>query len=151
MKSLKGRKKLPNFSEYSSNTYTRYVIYRGFRCYRCRWRQCWIFGCHNSSSSGCTGATNRKSTARRCRGQHGNQTAVSQFSYRNLDANQNQFFTAAAFRCCFDGLDDLLPYLYQPDGTKGLPQELIDKIEMAPYTKADFQAVIVPPAFDAHD
>ncbi|KAI1170269.1 FAD/NAD-P-binding domain-containing protein [Nemania sp. FL0916] len=56
------------------------------------------------------------------------------------DAGGNTYFTAAAFRCCFDGLDDLLPYLYQPDGTKGLPQDLIDKIEMAPYTKADFHA-----------
>ncbi|KAJ8131394.1 hypothetical protein O1611_g2226 [Lasiodiplodia mahajangana] len=58
------------------------------------------------------------------------------------DAGGNTYFTAAAYRCCFDGLDDLLPYLYQPDGSKGLPQELIDKIEMAPYTKADFHADI---------
>ncbi|KAI1194170.1 FAD/NAD-P-binding domain-containing protein [Nemania serpens] len=54
------------------------------------------------------------------------------------DAGGNTYFTAAAYRCCFDGLGDLLPYLYEPDGTKGLSQDLIDNIEMAPYTKADF-------------
>lgn len=58
--------------------------------------------------------------------------------------NWTQYFTAAAYRCCFDGLDDLLPYIYQSDGTKGLSQELIDKIEMAPYTKTDFHAVVPP-------
>ncbi|KAI1826377.1 FAD/NAD-P-binding domain-containing protein [Xylaria intraflava] len=58
------------------------------------------------------------------------------------DAGGNTYFTAAAYRCCFDGLSDLLPHLYQPDGTKGLPQELIGQIEMAPYTKADFHADI---------
>ncbi|KAI0197010.1 FAD/NAD-P-binding domain-containing protein [Astrocystis sublimbata] len=54
------------------------------------------------------------------------------------ESGGNTYFTAAAFRCCFNGLNDLLPYLYQSDGTKGLPQELIDKIEMAPYSKSDF-------------
>ncbi|KAI1135534.1 FAD/NAD(P)-binding domain-containing protein [Hypoxylon sp. FL0543] len=54
------------------------------------------------------------------------------------DAGGNTFYTAAAFRCCFDGLPDLLPYLFQADGTKGLPQDLADKIEMTPYTKTDF-------------
>ncbi|KAF2963719.1 hypothetical protein GQX73_g9852 [Xylaria multiplex] len=58
------------------------------------------------------------------------------------NAGGNTYFTAAAYRCCFEGLEDLLPYLYQADGTKGLSQELIDKIEMAPYTKADFHADI---------
>ncbi|KAI0409312.1 FAD/NAD-P-binding domain-containing protein [Xylaria palmicola] len=58
------------------------------------------------------------------------------------DAGGNTYFTAAAYRCCFDGLADLLPYLYQPDGTKGLSQELIDNIEMAPYTRADFHSDI---------
>ncbi|KAI8624143.1 FAD/NAD(P)-binding domain-containing protein [Xylariaceae sp. FL1651] len=58
------------------------------------------------------------------------------------DAGGNTFFTAAGYRCCFDGLEDLLPYLYQPDGTKGLPQDIVDKIEMAPYSKADFHADI---------
>lgn len=61
-----------------------------------------------------------------------------------MDTNCTQYFTAAAYRCCFDGLGDLLPYLYQPDGTMGLSQDLIDKIEMAPYTKADFHEVSVP-------
>ncbi|KAI2627612.1 FAD/NAD(P)-binding domain-containing protein [Hypoxylon sp. NC1633] len=58
------------------------------------------------------------------------------------DAGGNTFYTAAAFRCCFDGLQDLLPNLFQADGTKGLPQDLVDKIEMTPYTKADFHADI---------
>lgn len=57
------------------------------------------------------------------------------------DAGGNTYYTAAGYRCCFDGLRDLLPFLYQSDGTKGLPQDLIDKIEMAPYTKEDFHAV----------
>ncbi|KAI1643188.1 FAD/NAD(P)-binding domain-containing protein [Daldinia loculata] len=58
------------------------------------------------------------------------------------DAGGNTFYTAAAFRCCFDGLQDLLPNLFQPDGTKGLPQNIVDKIEMTPYTEADFHADI---------
>ncbi|KAI1810653.1 FAD/NAD-P-binding domain-containing protein [Poronia punctata] len=58
------------------------------------------------------------------------------------DAGGNTYFTAAAYRCCFDGLDDLLPYLYHEEGTKGLPQDLVDRIEMAPYTKSDFHADI---------
>ncbi|OTA89360.1 hypothetical protein M434DRAFT_14575 [Hypoxylon sp. CO27-5] len=58
------------------------------------------------------------------------------------DAGGNTFYTAAAFRCCFDGLQDLLPNLFQVDGTKGLPQDLADKIEMRPYTKADFHSDI---------
>lgn len=57
------------------------------------------------------------------------------------DAGGNTYFTAAGYRCCFDGLEDLLPILYQSDGTKGLPKNLIEKIEMDPYTKADFHAV----------
>ncbi|KAI0381201.1 FAD/NAD(P)-binding domain-containing protein [Hypomontagnella monticulosa] len=56
------------------------------------------------------------------------------------DAGGNTFYTAAAFRCCFDGLPDLLPHLYQADGTKGLPQELVERIEMEAYTKEDFLA-----------
>ncbi|KAJ2998141.1 hypothetical protein NUW58_g424 [Xylaria curta] len=59
------------------------------------------------------------------------------------DAGGNTYFTAAAYRCCFNGLDDLLPYLYQPDGIRGLSQELVDKIEMTPYTKTDFHADII--------
>lgn len=57
------------------------------------------------------------------------------------DAGGNTFYTAAAFRCCFDGLQDLLPHIYQADGTKGLPEELVARIDMKPYTKADFHAV----------
>ncbi|OTB02413.1 hypothetical protein M426DRAFT_62296 [Hypoxylon sp. CI-4A] len=58
------------------------------------------------------------------------------------DAGGNTFYTAAAFRCCFDGLDDLLPHLFQSNGTKGLPPDLISKIQMEPYTKANFYADI---------
>ncbi|KAI1371592.1 FAD/NAD(P)-binding domain-containing protein [Hypoxylon crocopeplum] len=58
------------------------------------------------------------------------------------DMGGNTYYTAAAFRCCFDGLPDLLPNLFRLDGTKGLPQELVDRVEMAPYTKADFHADI---------
>ncbi|KAI5859977.1 FAD/NAD(P)-binding domain-containing protein [Durotheca rogersii] len=58
------------------------------------------------------------------------------------DAGGNTFYTAAAFRCCFDGLADLLPHLYAADGTRGLPPELVARIEMAPYTRADFHADI---------
>ncbi|KAI1411616.1 FAD/NAD(P)-binding domain-containing protein [Hypoxylon sp. FL1857] len=58
------------------------------------------------------------------------------------DAGGNTFYTAAAFRCCFDGLQDLLPNLFQADGTKGLPQDLVDMIEMTSYTKADFHSDI---------
>lgn len=56
-------------------------------------------------------------------------------------AGGNTYYTVAGFRCCFDGLSDLLPFLHQSDGTRGLPQDLVDKIEMAPYTKTDFHAV----------
>ena len=59
------------------------------------------------------------------------------------DAGGNTYFTAAGYRCCFDGLEDLLPFLYQADGKKGLPKDLVEKIEMDPYTKADFHAVSV--------
>lgn len=53
----------------------------------------------------------------------------------------NTYFTAAGYRTCFDGLGDLLPYLYQDNGKKGLPNDLVQKIVMDPYTKADFHAV----------
>ncbi|KAI0010739.1 FAD/NAD(P)-binding domain-containing protein [Xylariaceae sp. FL0662B] len=58
------------------------------------------------------------------------------------DAGGNTFYTAAGFRTCFDGLPDLLPHLYRADGTPGLPRELVDRIEMAAYTKEDFHADI---------
>ena len=57
------------------------------------------------------------------------------------DAGGNTYYTAAAYRFCFGGLQDILPYLYHTDGTKGLPQELTDSIILNPYTKADFLAV----------
>ena len=57
------------------------------------------------------------------------------------DAGGNTWYTAAGYRCCFDGLEDLLPFLYREDGTKGLSQEVVDNIIMDPYTKADFHAV----------
>ncbi|KEF61376.1 uncharacterized protein A1O9_02942 [Exophiala aquamarina CBS 119918] len=52
----------------------------------------------------------------------------------------NTFFTAGAYRYCFDGLQDLLPILSKDDGTKGLPQDLLEKIDVKPYSKADFHA-----------
>ena len=60
------------------------------------------------------------------------------------DAGGNTFFTAGAYRTCFGGLQDLLPIIYNADdnGSKGLPQELVQRIDMAPYTAADFHADI---------
>lgn len=58
------------------------------------------------------------------------------------DAGGNTFFTAGAYRTCFGGLNDLLPILYQQDGTKGLPKGLAEKIDMDAYTPADFHADI---------
>ena len=57
------------------------------------------------------------------------------------DAGGNTWYTVGGYRCCFDGLEDLLPFLYQENGTKGLPRDLAEKIVMSPYTKADFHAV----------
>ena len=54
------------------------------------------------------------------------------------NAGGNTYFTAAGFRTTFDGLDDLLPFLYTSDAQKGLPPDLVSKIEMDPYTKEDF-------------
>ncbi|KAL9107518.1 MAG: hypothetical protein Q9227_007620 [Pyrenula ochraceoflavens] len=53
-------------------------------------------------------------------------------------AGGNTFYTAASFRTCFPGLDALLPYLYNPDGSKGLASELVEKIDMVAYTEEDF-------------
>ncbi|KAF2095787.1 hypothetical protein NA57DRAFT_67515 [Rhizodiscina lignyota] len=58
------------------------------------------------------------------------------------NAGRNTYFTPAGFRCCFDGLPDLLPFLYQSNGTKSLSDDLVKRIEMAPYTKEDFHADI---------
>ena len=58
------------------------------------------------------------------------------------DAGGNTFFTAGAYRTCFGGLDDLLPIIYKEDGTKGLPRTLVEKIDIKPYTSADFHADI---------
>lgn len=58
------------------------------------------------------------------------------------DAGGNTFYTAGSYRTCFGGLNDILPYLYQANGTKGLPRDLVERIEMAPYTKEDFHADI---------
>lgn len=58
------------------------------------------------------------------------------------DAGGNTFYTAGSYRTCFGGLNDIIPYLYQADGTKGLPSDLEEKIEMEPYTKEDFHADI---------
>ena len=58
------------------------------------------------------------------------------------DAGGNTYFTAGAYRTCFGGLDDLKPILYREDGSKGLPEDLFAKIDMNPYTPADFHADI---------
>jgi glycine/D-amino acid oxidase-like deaminating enzyme len=57
------------------------------------------------------------------------------------NAGGNTYFTAAGYRTVFGGLGDLLPMLYQPTGVKGLEADLVEKIEMAPYTKEDFHGV----------
>ena len=54
------------------------------------------------------------------------------------NAGGNTYFTAAGYRTIFDGLNDLLPFLYTADGRKGLPADLVAKIEIDPYTKQDF-------------
>jgi flavin-dependent dehydrogenase len=72
-------------------------------------------------------------------------TAAAQLGSRVLlvekaprsDAGGNTLFTAGAYRTCIGGLDDLLPIIYNEDGTKGLPKELVEKIDMKPYTPAD--------------
>ena len=56
-------------------------------------------------------------------------------------AGGNTYFTEGRYRYCFGGLQDLLPFLYHSDGTKGLPQDLVEKIEIAPYTEAEFYDV----------
>ena len=58
------------------------------------------------------------------------------------DAGGNTFFTAGAYRTCFGGLEDLLPIIFNEDGTKGMPRELVERIDMEPYTPADFHADI---------
>lgn len=54
------------------------------------------------------------------------------------EAGGNTFFTAGAYRTCFGGLQDLLPILYREDGTKGLPPDLVERIEMKGYSQDDF-------------
>ena len=76
--------------------------------------------------------------------QHGVKRVLLVEKAPESNAGGNTYFTAAGYRTCFDGLPDLLPYLYLDNGQKGLPKDLIEKIEMAPYTKADFHAVSGP-------
>src|SRR5258708_3030061 len=73
--------------------------------------------------------------------QHGANRVLLLEKATENDAGGNTYFTVGGYRTCFDGLDDLLPYLYQENGQKGLPKDLVKKIEMDPYTKADFHAV----------
>jgi len=72
--------------------------------------------------------------------QNGARVALVEKAPEN-NAGGNTYFTAAGYRFCFDGLPDLLPFLYQDNGVKGLSQDLIEKIEMDPYTKEDFHEV----------
>ena len=73
--------------------------------------------------------------------QHGSRVLLVEKAPQ-ADAGGNTFFTAGAYRTCFGGLDDLLPIVYREDGTKGLPEELVQRIDMKPYTPADFHADI---------
>lgn len=58
------------------------------------------------------------------------------------DAGGNTYYTAAAFRTVFDGLDDLLPLLWDAEtGKKGLGDELVNRIEMEGYDREKFYAV----------
>lgn len=59
------------------------------------------------------------------------------------ESGGNTYYTAGAYRACFDGLEDLLPMLYREDGTKGLPVDLVKRIEISPYTKEDFHTDIM--------
>ena len=59
------------------------------------------------------------------------------------ESGGNTYFTAGAYRACFAGLEDLLPILFKEDGSKGLPDDLVKRIEMSPYTKEDFHADIM--------
>jgi glycine/D-amino acid oxidase-like deaminating enzyme len=58
------------------------------------------------------------------------------------DAGGNTYYTAAAFRTVFNGLDDLLPLLWDAEtGKKGLRDELVQRIEMEGYWRENFYAV----------
>lgn len=58
------------------------------------------------------------------------------------DAGGNTYYTAAAFRTVFHGLDDLLPLLWDADtGEKGLSDGLVKRIEMEGYGREKFYAV----------
>lgn len=59
------------------------------------------------------------------------------------ESGGNTYFTAGAYRACFAGLEDLLPILYKEDGSKGLSDELVKRIEMSPYTRENFHADIM--------
>ena len=54
------------------------------------------------------------------------------------ESGGNTYFTAGAYRTCFNGLEDLLPILYREDGSKGLPEDLVKRIEMKAYLRDDF-------------
>lgn len=42
---------------------------------------------------------------------------------------------AAGYRCCFDGLSDLFPFLHQSNCTRGLPEDPMEKIEINRITR----------------
>jgi len=87
------------------------------------------------------GGGNAGFTAATTAAQEGSRRVLLVEKAPETNSGGNTYFTAAGYRTCFDGLDDLLPYLYQEDGKKGLPDDLVKKIVMDPYTKADFHAV----------
>ncbi|KAI0517490.1 FAD binding domain-containing protein [Xylaria bambusicola] len=60
-------------------------------------------------------------------------------------AGGNSYFTAGAFRTVHDGLDDLLPIV------NNVPDEKRDKIDVKPYTEADFAGDIKRICLDRAD
>ena len=83
------------------------------------------------------GGGNAGFTAATTAAQHGAKVLLIEKA-PEADNGGNTYFTAGAYRACFDGLDDLLPILYREDGTKGLPEDLLAKIEMKAYSRDDF-------------
>lgn len=74
--------------------------------------------------------------------QHGAKRVLVVEKAPEHDAGGNTYYTAAAFRTAFNGLDDLLPLLWDAEtGKKGLRAELVEKIEMEGYGREMFYAV----------
>lgn len=51
----------------------------------------------------------------------------------------NTYYTAGAYRYCFEGIDDLKPILYEVEtGSRGLPEDLLRNIDVTGYSEDDF-------------